>query len=103
MSTAFQNGGAGGLFQGQRTKLQQSGEWREPFWRSKPSVYLLGTTGAVVTATLALPYTPLAEPLGVEGVSTALLAMLAAIVAGYIASAEAAKRLFYRPQRRQKP
>jgi Mg2+-importing ATPase len=73
---------------------------RRPFWRSKPSVYLLATTAAVVAATLALPYTPLAPPLGLEAISPALLAMLAAIVVGYIAAAEAAKRWFYRSERR---
>ena len=68
---------------------------RRPFWRSKPSVYLLWTTVAVVIATLILPYTPLAQALGLRPVAPAFLLMLAAIVAGYIAAAEVAKRFFY--------
>jgi P-type Mg2+ transporter len=59
------------------------------------SVYLLWTTVAVVIATLILPYTPLAQPLGLRPVAPAFLLMLAAIVAAYIAAAEVAKRLFY--------
>jgi P-type Mg2+ transporter len=70
---------------------------RRPFWRSKPSIYLLGTTIAMVVATLILPYTPpLAQPLGLGPVAPAFLLMLAAIVACYIAAAEVAKRFFYR-------
>ena len=68
---------------------------RRPFWRSRPSMYLLWTTVAVVVATLILPYTPVAQPLGFGPVAPAFLLMLAAIVASYIAAAEVAKRLFY--------
>jgi Mg2+-importing ATPase len=73
---------------------------RRPFWRSKPSVYLLGTTAAVVAATLVLPYTPAATPLGLRPVAPIFLLMLAAIVTGYIVAAEVAKRFFYRPSER---
>jgi P-type Mg2+ transporter len=69
---------------------------RKLFWRSKPSVYLLWTTVAVVAVTLVLPYTPVASPLGFRPVAPAFLLMLAAIVASYIAAAEVAKRWFYR-------
>jgi Mg2+-importing ATPase len=68
---------------------------RRPFWRSKPSVYLLGTTVAIVVATLILPYTPVAATLGLRPVAPVFLLMLAAIVACYIAAAEVAKRFFY--------
>jgi Mg2+-importing ATPase len=68
---------------------------RRPFWRSKPSVYLLWTTVVVVIATLILPYTPVAQTLGLRPVAPAFLLMLAAIVASYIAAAEVAKRFFY--------
>ncbi len=68
---------------------------RRPFWRSKPSVYLLSTTVAVVITTLVLSYTPVAQPLGLQPVAPAYLLMLAAIVACYIGAAEVAKRLFY--------
>ena len=75
---------------------------RRPFWRSKPSVYLLWTTVAIVVATLILPYTPVAQPLGLQPVAPAFLLMLAAIVACYIAAAEVAKRLFYRRSERHR-
>ncbi len=68
---------------------------RRPFWRSKPSMYLLWTTVAVVIATLILPYTPLALAFGLRPVAPAFLLMLAIIVASYIAAAEVAKRFFY--------
>ena len=68
---------------------------RRPFWRSRPSVYLLWTTMAVVVGSFALPYTPAAQPLGFGPVPPAFLLMLAAIVVSYIAVAEFAKRLFY--------
>ena len=68
---------------------------RRPFWRSRPSVYLLWTTVAAVVGTLVLPYTPAAQPLGLRPVAPAFLLMLAAIVACYVAAAELAKRLFY--------
>ena len=51
---------------------------------------------AVVVATLILPYTPVAQPLGLRPVAPIFLLMFAAIVAGYVAAAEAAKHYFYR-------
>jgi Mg2+-importing ATPase len=68
---------------------------RRPFWRSKPSVYLLGTTVAIVVATLIMPYTPVAPPLGLRPVAPIFLLMLSAIVAVYVAAAEASKHYFY--------
>ena len=68
---------------------------RRPFWRSKPSVSLLGTTVAIVAATLILPYTPVAAALGLQPVAPIFLLMLTAIIAFYIAAAEIAKRFFY--------
>ncbi len=69
---------------------------RRPFWRSKPSKYLLWTTVGVIIATLILPYTPAAHPLGLRPVAPMFLMMLAAIVTGYVATAEIAKHYFYR-------
>jgi Mg2+-importing ATPase len=68
---------------------------RRPFWRSKPSVYLLGTTVAIAATTLVLPYTPVAAALGLEPVAPVFLLILGAIVACYIAAAEVPKRFFY--------
>jgi P-type Mg2+ transporter len=69
---------------------------RRPFWRSKPSSYLLLTTFAVVAASVILLYLPVATLLELRPVSARLLIALAAIVVGYIAAAEAAKTFYYR-------
>ena len=47
---------------------------RRPFWRSRPSVYLLWTTVAIVVATLILPYTPVAATIGSQTGSAGLSA-----------------------------
>ena len=69
---------------------------RRPFWQSRPSATLLGTTIAVVAATFVLPFTPLATPMGLGPVEPIFLLLLAAIIACYIAAAEGAKFVFYR-------
>jgi Mg2+-importing ATPase len=72
---------------------------RRAFFQSLPGRYLLGTTAAVLTIAVAVPYTPLAGLLGFEPLPLGwLLAMLTAAVA-YMLSAEAAKRAFYRAER----
>ena len=48
-----------------------------------------------VVATLALPYKPVARPLGFKPIAPAFLLMMATIVACYIAAAEVAKHWFY--------
>lgn len=53
-------------------------------------------TGVVLLAVAALPYTPLAAPLGFAPLPVWLLALLAGIIGAYILSAEFAKRVFYR-------
>ena len=68
---------------------------RKPFFKSRPGKALLFATLSVVLLTLALPYTPIASFIGFEPLPLKLLAMLAGIVALYIATAEIAKRLFY--------
>ncbi len=63
-----------------------------PFWRSRPGRGLLGTSALIAAITLALPYSPLAEPLGLEAVPVRMLAALAALTAFYVATNEAIKR-----------
>jgi Mg2+-importing ATPase len=46
--------------------------------------------------TVWLPFSPLADALGLTSLSVAVLFALATITAGYVVSAECAKRLFYR-------
>jgi Mg2+-importing ATPase len=69
---------------------------RKPFFRSRPSGYLLLATVSVMTLAVALPYLPVAAVLGLTPLPLSILGLLLAIVCLYIASAEVAKRLFYR-------
>ena len=69
---------------------------RRPFFRSRPSRLLVIGSLAVAALTLAIPYSPLAVPLGLEGLSPVLLATLVAITALYVATTEIVKRRFYR-------
>jgi Mg2+-importing ATPase len=63
-----------------------------PFWRSRPGRALLWSSVAVAAVTVALPYTPLAGPLGLTAVPAGMLAALAGLTALYVAANEAAKR-----------
>jgi Mg2+-importing ATPase len=75
---------------------------RGPAWASRPgTALLLGTAGAVCAA-VALPFTPLAGPLGFRPLPVRFLATLAVLVVLYLASAEAAKRFFYRRHQRSR-
>jgi len=68
---------------------------RRPFWRSMPGKALLVATICVAAATLALPYTPLAEVIGFEALPVYFYAYIVGIMLLYIASAEVVKKLFY--------
>ncbi len=64
--------------------------------RSRPSLPLLASSLAIGAITVALPFSPLAEPLGLVGPPLRVLLVLAVITAGYVAATEAAKALFWR-------
>lgn len=68
---------------------------RRPFLTSKPGRYLILATTAVAGTTLLLPYRPIATALGLTPMPVSFLMLLAAILAGYIVTAELAKRHFY--------
>jgi Mg2+-importing ATPase len=68
---------------------------RRPFFTSTPGRYLILATLAVVAATLLLPYMPIAAPLGLAPMPLSFLLLLAAILAGYVLTAELVKRQFY--------
>ncbi|MCL6438685.1 MAG: magnesium-translocating P-type ATPase [Rubrobacteraceae bacterium] len=72
---------------------------RRLFFRSRPSPYLALATAMVAAATVLLPFTPLAGLLGFTSLPLWFLPVLAGIVALYVLSAEAAKRVFYRKAR----
>ena len=69
---------------------------RKPFFRSRPSNYLLGTTLMIFLVTVLLPYSPLSAPFEFTGTPSVFLAMVVAIVILYVAVAELAKRAFYK-------
>ncbi len=68
---------------------------RRPFYRSMPGKALLIATMLVVLATVALPFTPLAEVAGFERLPAVFYLYIGGIVLLYVASAEVAKRIFY--------
>lgn len=69
---------------------------RGPLFRSRPSRWLVAATVAVVGLTLLLPWTPLGHLFGLVPLPPVFLALLAVILAAYVASAETAKGWFYR-------
>jgi Mg2+-importing ATPase len=68
---------------------------RRPFYRSRPGRPLLWATAGVGAATIALPFSPLARLLGFGPIPPVFLAALGMILALYVGTAEATKRLFY--------
>ena len=62
-----------------------------PAWRSRPSRPLLLTSAVVAVATVVLPYSPLAGPLGLVAVPAVLLIALAGLTVLYILVNEALK------------
>ena len=68
---------------------------RLPFYKSKPSPYLVGTTLAVIVFVLALPYTPLGNLFGFTRLPFFFFGWIVLIVCGYAISAEMCKRWFY--------
>jgi Mg2+-importing ATPase len=68
---------------------------RRLFFRSRVGWGLLVASIAVSGAVLALPYVPLAAPLGFGPVPLSLLLIIAAILALYVIASEIAKRWFY--------
>ena len=76
---------------------------RRSFFRSRPSRLLLLSSLAVGALTLAIPYSPIAGVLGLDGPTLGLLVALATITALYVATTEVAKRRFYRVRVRSGP
>jgi Mg2+-importing ATPase len=69
---------------------------RRVFFKSRPGKYLLIATLLVAVATVSLPYTPIAKPLGFTPLPAYFFLFLGGIMLMYISSAELAKRFFYR-------
>lgn len=69
---------------------------RIPFLESRASAALLFTTGAVIAAGVAIPFTRLGASLGMRPLPAAYFFWLLAILAGYCALAQAVKRWYDR-------
>jgi P-type Mg2+ transporter len=69
---------------------------RQPFFKSRPSKYLLVATLLTVVATVVLPFTPLGDILGLSRVPLSFLLLIAFIVVLYIISAEIVKVIFFK-------
>ncbi len=69
---------------------------QRPLGRSRPGRALVRATLVCLAATVALPFSPLAGPLGLAVPRPAVLGLIAAIVATYVAAAEGVKRWFFR-------
>jgi Mg2+-importing ATPase len=69
---------------------------RRPFFKSRPSKYLLVATLFVVLVTLILPSTPLGQVFGFRELPISFSLLIGIIIMAYIVTAEVAKREFYR-------
>jgi Mg2+-importing ATPase len=69
---------------------------RRRLGKSRPGRGLARATAGCLLATLALPFSPLAAPLGLARPRPAILVLIAAIVVTYVAAAEGVKRWFFR-------
>ena len=69
---------------------------RKPFWKSKPSKYLIISSIAIVTFALTVPLTPLGEIFGFVAPPPLFYIALAALLAGYLAVTELVKTWFYK-------
>ncbi len=68
---------------------------QRPLGRSRPGRALLRATAICLAATVALPFSPLAAPLGLTTPGPAELALIGGIVIAYVAAAEGVKRWFF--------
>ena len=69
---------------------------RRPFFKSAPGKYLLIATLGVVCITLILPFTSLAGLLGFGHMPAMFFVILGVIIVLYMATAEIAKKIFYK-------
>lgn len=71
---------------------------RVPFFRSRPSWQLASATLLCAAVGAALPFSPLARPLGFVPVPWPILEVIAAIVVVYALAVEITKMLFFKPR-----
>jgi hypothetical protein len=69
---------------------------RTPFYRSKPSRYLLASSLIVIGFALIVPFTPLGSLFGFVAPPPAFFLVLAALLGAYLVLAETVKRWFFK-------
>lgn len=69
---------------------------RGPFWRSRPSRWLVLVSVIVAIASVGVLYSPLAAPLQLVAIGPALLGAVLLITIGYVLATELVKRVFWR-------
>lgn len=69
---------------------------QKPFYKSRPGKLLLVSTIVVIVITLSMPYLPFVSFLGFTPLPAWVILMLIALTAGYVLSAEIAKKYFYK-------
>lgn len=67
-----------------------------PFWKSKPGKWVLFSCLGITALAVAIPFTPLRELFGLTPLPAMFFAVLALIVATYLALAELGKKLFFK-------
>jgi Mg2+-importing ATPase len=72
---------------------------RKPFFKSRPSKYLLMATLLVAVVTVILPFTPIGALFEFTRLSISFYVLLGMIIFLYIVAAEITKRIFYRKVR----
>jgi len=70
---------------------------RRPFFQSRPSKYIVIASVVMAAVACYLPYSPLAKPLSLIGLSLPLFLTIIGITLVYVASNEIAKRFFWKP------
>ncbi|MEP6841910.1 MAG: magnesium-translocating P-type ATPase, partial [Pseudolysinimonas sp.] len=73
---------------------------RRPFFRSRPSKWIVFASIAVALVAAYLPFSPLAAPLDLVAIPLPLLAIVLLITLVYLASNELVKRVFWKPDQR---
>jgi Mg2+-importing ATPase len=69
---------------------------RRPFYKSRPSKYLIATTLFIIAVTHYIPFSPIAGILGFKPLPWIFVAAMWAIILLYVIGAEITKAIFYR-------
>ena len=69
---------------------------RRPFYKSRPGKWLALATLAIILVTIAIPFTPLAKPIGFQKLPLNFFPALAGVLVLYVISAELVKGIFYK-------